>query len=160
MKKIFIISAFVLLFTQVLSAQPRAFGVRLGYGAQELSYQHYVRNQFIEADFGTANFKNIQLHATYNWIIANPGWTTRGQWYFFGGAGIGGGYSSYTSDIRTQYGFIGIAGQIGLEYQFDFPLSLCVDFRPLIGPKFGDGGGFYDEWLCMFLPCVSVRYLF
>jgi len=159
MKRLLLLTALMMtIMTAAANAQPRSIGMRLGYGAQELSYQHYLGNQYLQADLGTANFKDIQLHATYNWIIANPGWTTQGQWYFFGGAGIGGGYFS-ASDVEA-YGFVGIAGQIGLEYQFIFPLSLSVDFRPVLGPKFGNGGGLYDQWRYMFIPCISVRYLF
>lgn len=157
MKKILSIIITVLI-PVIISAQPRSIGARLGYGSQEVSYQHYIGNQFLQADFGTANFKDIQLHATYNWIIANPGWTTKGQWYFFGGAGLGTGY--FSSSDNDPYGFLGIAGLLGLEYQFEFPLSLSVDIRPVIGPKFGDGGGFYNNWAYMFIPCVGVRYLF
>ncbi|MBQ0006452.1 MAG: hypothetical protein KBS57_03505 [Alistipes sp.] len=158
MKRLLIITLSSILSLAALNAQPRSLGGRFGYGSQELSYQHYVRDQFIQFDFGTANFKNIQLHATYNWIIANPAWTTKGNWYLYGGAGIGGGYSN--NKDQNPYGFIGIAGRLGLEYQFEFPLSLSIDFRPLIGPKLGDGGGLYDKWPYIFLPCLGVKYLF
>jgi len=158
MKRILLTALSVVFTLSVLVAQPRGIGFRAGYGAQEISYQHYVGDQFIEGDLGTANFKSIQLHIVYNWIIANPGWTDKGQWYLYGGAGIGGGYSNYYD--YDPYGFVGIAGQLGLEYQFDFPLALSIDFRPLIGPKFGDGGGFYNRWEYMFIPCIGVRYLF
>lgn len=158
MKRLLSITLLSLLSFAVLNAQPRSFGGRFGYGSQELSYQHYVRDQFIQIDFGTANFKNIQIHATYNWIIANPSWTAKGYWYFYGGAGIGGGYSSNTN--QDPYGFLGIAGRLGLEYQFEFPLSLSIDFRPVIGPKFGAGGGFYNKWSYIFLPSLGIKYLF
>lgn len=158
MKRILLTAVLAISVITAVNAQPRAIGGRFGWGAQEVSYQHYIKNQFIEADFGTANFKSIQLHVLYNWIIANPAWTNKGEWYFYGGAGIGGGYSNYSSD--PSYGFIGLAGQLGLEYQFDFPLALSLDIRPVIGPKFGDGGGFYNQWAYMFIPCVGVRYLF
>ena len=41
MKKILIVVAALLGFAVVASAQPRALGVRAGYGG-ELSYQHYM----------------------------------------------------------------------------------------------------------------------
>jgi len=158
MKKILLTAVLTVSVILAANAQPRAIGARLGWGSQEISYQHYIGNQFLEADLGTANFKSIQLYALYNWIIANPGWTSKGEWYIYGGAGIGGGYANFSSD--PSYGYLGVAGQIGLEYQFDFPLALSADFRPLIGPKFGDGGGFYNKWDYMFIPSIGVRYLF
>lgn len=157
MKKVLFIIALTLM-TVVSAAQPRSIGARLGYGAQEVSYQHYLGNQFLQFDLGTANFESIQLHATYNWIIGNPGWTTKGEWYFFGGVGLGTGY--FSSSKNNSYGFLGVAGQLGLEYQFEIPLSLSLDIRPVIAPKFGDGGGLYNKWAYMFIPCLSIRYLF
>jgi len=168
MKRIILLSIAVFASLSVLNAQPRSIGARLGYGA-EVSYQHYVNGNFIEADLGTAGFRSFALHAVHDWIIATPVWTTKGDWAFYGGVGLGAGYYSYSKNEMTegipdtkkhQYGFLGAAGQLGLEYTFWFPMQISVDIRPVIGPKFGDGGGFLDDYYSFFLPFVSVRYMF
>ena len=52
MKKVILIVAAVLGFAVVASAQPRAIGARIGWGA-EISYQHTLgANNFLEADLG------------------------------------------------------------------------------------------------------------
>jgi len=168
MKKIIFLTITILASLYTLNAQPRSIGARLGYGA-EISYQHYFNGNFLEADLGTAGFKSITLHALYDWIIATPVWTTKGDWAFYGGVGLGTGYYNYEKDETVEgiletrehrYGFLGVAGQIGLEYTFWFPLQISVDLRPVIGPKFGDGGGLFNEYKSFFIPFISVRYMF
>ena len=57
MKKIILIAAMICGFAVAASAQPKALGLRFGYGA-ELSYQHNVAGaNFIEADLGLGEFK-------------------------------------------------------------------------------------------------------
>jgi hypothetical protein len=51
MKKILVIALSLLALGAVASAQPRALGIRGGYGA-ELSYQHGLGSNFLEADLG------------------------------------------------------------------------------------------------------------
>ena len=52
MKKIILIAAMICGFAVAASAQPKALGLRFGYGA-ELSDQHNVAGaNFIEADLG------------------------------------------------------------------------------------------------------------
>lgn len=172
MKRTLLIIIAALLSITALNAQPRAIGARLGYGA-EVSYQHYLNGNFIEADLGTSAFRSLQLHVVHNWVIATPVWTTKGDWLFYGGAGLGTGYCNFTETrsysegpmygnvtIDRKYGFLGVAGQLGLEYTFWFPLQISVDIRPVIGPKFGDGGGLYNDYKAFFIPFLSVRYMF
>lgn len=123
MKKIIILAAAILGFTLAVSAQPRAVGGRFGYGA-ELSYQHYMGGaNFIEADLGLGEFKFLNLAATYNFMIAQPDWTSQGEWGFYAGPGI-------AIAAGNEAFNIGIAGQVGLEYTFSFPLQISIDLRP------------------------------
>ena len=151
MKKIIIVAALVLGLATAASAQPKALGLRFGYGA-ELSYQHNIKDyDFIEADLGLGDFAYLNFAGTYNFMIAKPAWTDEGQWGFYAGPGValGAGPSIFN---------IGIAGQVGLEYTFEFPLQLSVDIRPQIGlvsasevSKFGIWGWY---------PHIGVRYAF
>ena len=143
MKKLFLLSVAVLGFAFASSAQDiseNAIGLRLGdsdgFGA-EISYQHALGdNNRLEIDLGWRdgnNYDGFKLAGLYQWI-----WNIEDgfNWY----AGVGGGLGSYSfnnpggKDIDDT--FIFAAGDIGIEYNFDIPLLLSLDFRPEIG--FGD----------------------
>ncbi|MBO8453675.1 MAG: hypothetical protein IAC07_02990 [Bacteroidetes bacterium] len=154
MKKILIIAALMLGTAFAAAAQPRAIGGRLGWGL-EASYQHTVNGaDFVEANLGLFTFNHANATATYNFMIAQPGWTPRGEWGFYAGPGasVGVGFNGGAS--------IAVAGQVGLEYTFWFPLQLSVDLRPQIGVWLNNGAGFYTGGLYGFVPCLSVRYRF
>lgn len=146
MKKIIIAAALVLGFAVAASAQPRALGIRGGYGV-DLSYQHSIGENFIEADLGLGNFAYLNLAATYNFMIANPAWTETGKWGIYAGPGVALG-------IGKDLFNVGLAGQVGLEYTFEFPLQLSLDVRPqigLTGKEFGIWGWY---------PHLGIRYRF
>lgn len=156
MKKIILIAVMALGFAVTAAAQPRAIGARLGYGA-EVSYQHTLGSNFIQADLGLIGFgANLNANATYNWMIAQPQWTDRGEWGFYAGPGAGVGFGGVSG---VGYVNFGVVGMVGLEYTFWFPLQLSIDLRPQIGcvvvPK--SGAGFYFDSWC---PALSVRYRF
>ena len=152
MKKFFIAAALVLGFAVVASAQPRAIGLRLGWGA-EASYQHTVYNEdFVEVDLGLCTFDGLNASAVYNFMIAQPACTDRGYWGFYAGPGLAVGMGGLTTD--SAYFNLGVAGQVGLEYTFWFPLQLSFDIRPVLG--FGFNYGLH--WSVM--PAIGVRYRF
>ena len=84
-------------------------------------------------------------------MIAQPQWTSQGEWGFYAGPGVavglGLGEASYFS--------LAVAGMVGLEYTFNFPLQLSLDVRPQIGLGFGGHG---LHWGLM--PALGVRYRF
>ncbi|MGQ2985331.1 hypothetical protein [Flavobacterium sp.] len=145
MKKL-LLSAFMLIGLAFSSnAQDRnALGLRLGdndgFGG-ELSYQRLLGdNNRLELDLGWRDSKNydaIKLAALYQWV-----WNIEGgfNWY----AGVGGGVGSWEFDNVPAYydgdddsgTFLFAAGDIGIEYNFDIPLMLSLDFRPEL--YFGD----------------------
>lgn len=171
------------------NAQPRAIGGRIGALGTEVSYQHSLGSNFIEANFGVDYFGSpgVKAAALYNFVFARPAWTARGSWGLYAGPGLALGY---VSDLVSQtvkgtsiqgpdgslivvpdtkvkgvhYGFMmALTGQIGLEYTFWFPLQLSVDIRPYIGLHIagdGNGTGFYNNGLFGFIPTVSARYRF
>ena len=146
-------------------AQPRSIGLRLG-GNQELTYQQYLGKEekagktFLQIDLGAFYFKGVQGTVTYNWF-SKP----NRNFIAFGGFGAGGGYSfkdnqwypdflnkkspNYEKNIAKaywfdRYFFVGIVGQIGVEYQFNkVPFAISLDYRPLIGVDFTFKG---DKW--------------
>jgi hypothetical protein len=151
MKKIIIVAALVLGFAAAAAAQPRAIGLRGGYGA-ELSYQHTMGANFVEADLGLV-MDGLNVAATYNFMIAQPQWTDRGEWGFYAGpgaaVGLGLGENSHLN--------VAVAGQVGLEYTFWFPLQLSIDLRPQLGLGFADKATMYFGGWC---PALGVRYKF
>ena len=140
MKKIILIAALVLGFAAAASAQPKAIGLRIGYGA-ELSYQHNVGANFIEADLGLESFKNLGVAATYNFSIAEFG----DGFKFYAGPGIGLGFAESL--------MVGAAGQAGVEYNFaSAPVNISVDVRPYFD--------FMGVGLVGWYPHIGVRYNF
>ncbi len=145
MKKVFLSA--IMLLGLAFSAQSQdisknALGLRLGdndgFGG-ELSYQRGLgSNNRLELDLGwrdTKNYNAYKLIGLYQWV-----WNIEGgfNWY----AGVGGGVGSY--EIEHGPGFEGddsgtflvAAGDIGIEYNFDFPLLISLDLRPEL--YFGD----------------------
>ena len=142
MKKFIMVIAAVLCLSSAAFAQSRALGVRATYGA-ELSYQHSIGSNFVEADLGW--FKNgFYLAGVYDFVFASEG-----NFNFYAGPGAAVGFynDSETSGIN-----LGIAGQLGLEYNFNIPLQLSLDWRPVFNFIHG---GFGWEGIAL-----GIRYRF
>ncbi|GAA3511327.1 hypothetical protein GCM10022393_26380 [Aquimarina addita] len=158
-KRIFIVAAFLLVSTFTINAQdiaPHALGLRLGDSDgvwAEVSYQAGLSSDTrIEIDLGIRSrnsFSAVKLTGIYQWVFNIDGGL---NWYV--GPGIGGGLIDYDNgdDGLESFGFI--AGDVGIEYSFDFPLLISLDFRPEI--YFDDFG---DDDL-NFNVGVSARYQF
>lgn len=130
-----------MLFGIAISAQSQNFsknaiGLRLGsndgYGT-EISFQTRLspKNR-LELDLGFSDNNNesvFKLAGIYQWV-----WKIDSglNWY----AGVGGGLGSWNYDdndeINDNGAFAFIAGDIGIEYNFNFPLQLSLDLRPEI----------------------------
>lgn len=158
MKKSLIVAALLfVLGTASAIAQPRAVGVRLGYGV-EVSYQHGLGNNMLSIDAGLPGFHGIEAAVTYDWI--NPfntqiPWNEKGEWNWSLGVGAAAGW------YWGGYAFVGVAGRVGVEYNFWFPLQLSVEWRPAFGPDFGKNHcGFYTGGLYAGGIAIGVRYKF
>lgn len=138
MKKLLLVIFVVFGFSLSSHAQSvaqNALGLRLGdsdgFGT-EISYQRGLsENNRLELDLGWVNRHRhdaFRLVGVYQWV-----WNIEAgfNWYAGVGAGIG------ARDFHNNYsgnGFFGLlAGDIGIEYDFDFPLLISLDFRPEIG---------------------------
>ena len=159
MKKLFLLSISILGFTFAASAQnisDNAIGLRLGdsngLGA-EVSYQRALGdNNRLEADLGWRNgndYNALQLTGLYQWVFPLDG---SFNWY----VGAGGGISVFDGKNLlkgTDETALFVAGDIGVEYDFDIPLLLSLDFRPTLG--FGDFSDDLD-----FDIALGIRYQF
>ncbi len=160
MKNLFITTLAILGFATFSYAQnisPNAIGLRLGdsdgFGA-EVSYQRALGdNNRLEADLGWRtgnNYEGFKLAGLDQWV-----WNIDGgfNWY----AGVGGGLGSYSYDLPNvnddSETFVFAAGDVGIEYDFDIPLLLSLDFRPEFG--FGDYRDDLD-----FDIALGIRYQF
>jgi len=166
MKKLFLFSIALICFTLTTTAQDisdNAIGLRLGdsdgLGA-EISYQHALgSNNRLELDLGWRDGKNydgFKLAGLYQWV-----WNIEDSFNWCAGVGGGLGSFGYNDNKGNDFNdtFIFAAGDIGIEYNFDIPLMLSLDFRPEIG--FGDdyNNDFNNSGLG-FDIALSIRYQF
>ncbi len=146
MKKTIITTVILLVVGFTVNAQEiskNALGLRLGgnngFGG-EISYQARLStNNRLEFDLGWRdgkNFDGYKITGLYQWVMPIE---NRFNWYL----GVGGGVGSYNFndnrfDERNDYTdtFVFAAGNIGIEYNFNIPLLISLDFRPELG--FGD----------------------
>jgi hypothetical protein len=140
MKKV-LLSAFLLIGLAFSSRaqEKNAIGLRLGdndgFGG-EVSYQRRLSSDNrLEFDLGwrdSRHYDAIKLAGLYQWV-----WNIDGgfNWY----AGVGGGLGSWeyndddlpppnNDDDSGVFAFV--AGDIGIEYNFDIPLQISLDLRP------------------------------
>ncbi len=162
MKKTILVVLIAICSSAFVNAQEisnNAIGLRLGdndgLGA-EISYQMKLSNtNRLEADLGFRNHDNydaFKLSGIYQWV-----WQIDGgfNWYAGFGAGVGSwsikdGYNGNDDDGV----FLNADGNIGIEYNFDAPILISLDFRPEIG-LIGD----YGDGTALDLA-LSVRYQF
>jgi len=128
-----------MLFGIAISAQSQNFsknaiGLRLGSNdgfGTEISYQTKLSTKNrLELDLGwrnSDNEDNFKLTGVYQWV-----WNLDGglNWYAGVGAGVGSWRYDDNHGIDENGTFAFVAGDLGIEYNFDFPLQLSLDIRP------------------------------
>lgn len=162
---------FLTCFLSSLSAQDisdNAVGLRLGdsdgFGA-EISYQRLLgRYTRAEIDFGYRDSREhdaVKLTALYQWVHS----IDRGLNWFYG---FGGGVGSVTFEPvpnennpnvieEVDGGFFAlVAGDVGIEYNFDIPVLVSLDIRPEYGVI---GFGNFDNRF-NFDIALGIRYQF
>jgi len=161
MKKalLFLFVSFAFLLTaNSQNVSKNAIGLRLGdndgFGT-EINYQRGLsesnRLEFGLSWHGHDKFNSFKLVGLYQWVFPLDG---NFNWYV--GAGGGVGQVNFDDDFPgdpDDETFILAAGDIGIEYNFNIPLLLSLDFRPEIG--FGDYRDDFD-----FDLGLGIRYQF
>ena len=161
MKQIILLAITLIGSSFMLQAQDfsnNAIGLRLGdsdgFGA-EVSYQRSLSdNNRLELDLGWRSgntYDGFKITGLHQWV-----WHLDGDFNWY--AGVGGGFGSFDFDNypgNKDYSetFIFAAGDIGIEYNFDIPLQMSLDFRPELG--FGDFNDDLD-----FDIALGIRYQF
>ena len=131
--------------TSAQEVSDNAVGLRFGGGngaGGEISYQKVLgANNRLEIDLGLANeFTNFKATGLYQWV-----WNLEEQFNWY--AGVGGGIVS-----TNGTGIYGV-GVVGVEYNFDVPVLLSIDYRPQAAIAGGLDGLNSDV-------ALSVRYQF
>ena len=122
-------------------------GVDAGHGG-EISFQTGLgKSNRLELDLGFNSYSNsysgLQLSGIYQWVWGLEQITDGLNWY----VGVGGTAGSYSSGLG-----LAVVGQLGIEYNFNIPLQISLDWRPsFLNPNYSDG--YYGNGL-------SVRYRF
>lgn len=144
MKNTFLIVLAFIGFAITAQAQgiaDNALGIRIGDNdgiGTEINYQRALNeNNRLEFGLGWNGGDKVdifKLTGLYQWVFVLDG---NFNWYVGAGGGVG--------QVNFDKGFAGdnddetfffAAGDIGIEYDFDIPLLISLDFRPEIG--FGD----------------------
>ncbi len=118
------IMLFVLVMSMVsaINAQvsKKAIGLRFNYSGAEATYQHPLGNaNRLEFDLGLNSY-GLGLNGVYQWVWDLSAVAPGVNWYAGAGAALG---------VYSKSFGIGILGQIGIEYNFEVPLQLSLDYR-------------------------------
>lgn len=129
-----------------------AIGLRLGDNdgfGPEVNYQRALgENNRLELGFAWHNHRHhdaVKLTGIYQWV-----WNIDGGFNWYAGPGAGLGvvnynykYDEYPYKKRKESEFYGfITGDVGIEYNFDFPLLISLDIRPQINIGYHDDVNF------------------
>ncbi len=121
-----------------------AIGVRIGDSGgfgPEVNYQRTLGdNNRLELGLGwqsDRNYDTAKLTGIYQWV-----WNIDGSFNWYAGPGAGVGlerYEYYDTDspfnnkkYRDSEAFVFVTGDVGIEYNFDFPLLVSLDVRPRV----------------------------
>jgi hypothetical protein len=146
MKKMFLIILLVAGFGWQATSQEiakNAIGLRFGDSdgfGPEINYQRGLGdNNRLELGLGWNSKRDldaIKLTGIYQWV-----WNIDGGFNWYAGPGAGLGIVSYDYDDNRNDEtdiFAFITGDIGIEYNFDFPLLISLDLRPQINLGYVD----------------------
>ncbi len=148
-------------FSNAQDISKNAIGLRLGDSdgvGPGINYQRALgENNRLELDLGWrdgSKYDAFKLAGLYQWV-----WQLDGNfnWYVGAGGGIGSiSVDNVPRGVDDSDTFIFAAGDIGIEYNFDIPLLLSLDFRPEIG--FGNDD--FDTNDLDFDIALGIRYQF
>lgn len=150
MKKSFLLILTIVALGLQANAQEiskNAIGIRLsesdGFGP-EVNYQRAVgddnRLELGLAFHSKRDWDAVKLTGIYQWV-----WNIDGGFNWYAGPGAGAGFVSYdryynnNNDFdRESDAFAFLTGDVGIEYNFDFPLLVSFDFRPQVNLGYRD----------------------
>jgi hypothetical protein len=154
-KTLFII-ALIFLTVSTSNAQEYTTGAGLRLGRyQGITVKHFIKKGTAIEGILATQYGGFFIAGLYE-KQQNAFDTPHLDWYYGVGAHIGswdGGHSDNWVSNGESYTTIGIDGIIGLEYTFDVPVNLGLDWKPAF--NFSSPSGFWFDGLSL-----SVRYTF
>ena len=152
MKKLFLTVALLIAITSFTQAQTmdKAIGIRATNGA-ELSFQNPLSSSTrLEVDLGLYHSGSFFLTGIHQWVFDLSSLSNGFNWY----VGLGPQLGIWDNGNNNSDFGLGVAAQIGLEYNFNIPLQLSLDYRPgwMIIPN--GAGGMWDG------VALGIRYRF
>lgn len=170
MKKIIIALVALVVLGGSASAQWN-MGARInegwGLGAEFSMQKLFSESNRLEIDLGLSWWGGLGAHHMYTTVTGAYHWTfpiVAGlQWFVGPGAQLGLQLYRYDDnhDSDETHFRLAAVGQVGIEYNFDFPLQLAIDARPgvdLLG--FGKHDGHVDITPWVYSYAFSIRYRF
>lgn len=160
MKKGILLLVLAVLLAAALSAQAnsKALGLRFGYDAQEISYQLPLNDtKRLELTLGVNTFgrntagnfcRGAALNGVYQFVSDLSAIANGLNWY----VGVGA-----AALLHGDLFGVGALGQIGIEYNFNSPIQLSLDYRPGFYYLPGTVDLYRFSWNA---PCFAVRYRF
>ena len=132
MKKMILTFALIVstVVTLMGQADSKAIGIRFAneFNGGELTFQTPLGHaNRLELNLGLNSWSNsnsgIQLTGIYQWVWGLNQVATGLNWYL----GLGPSLGTYNSNFG-----IGVVGQLGIEYNFNIPLQISLDWRPTL----------------------------
>ena len=151
MKKLLLAISLFIAVVSITQAQTmdKAIGIRITDGA-ELSFQNPLGSSTrAELDLGVYGNNTFLLTGIHQWVF---GLQEGLNWY----AGLGPQVGLWDKlDHSGKHFALGVAGQVGIEYNFNAPIQVSLDYRPgwMIIPT----GHNYMSW---FAVALGLRYRF
>ncbi len=157
MKTFYLSLVFFLAFANVSLAQnisDNAIGLRFGSShglGSEISYQRKLSKiNRLEGNLGWSNssdYNAYKITGIYQWV-----WNIEDNFNWY--AGVGAGIENWNSKNNDSDSFLYASGNVGIEYEFDIPLLLSLDFRPEIGKN-----NYYNDTFNSNVA-LAIKYLF
>jgi hypothetical protein len=158
MKKLIVLLAFVAVSATAVSAQnyDKAIGLRLNYGvAFDFKWNVNDLNSW-NFNLSFPAFRGFQASGAFqwNWPLGDLG--VGGQGFnAYAGPAVGVGYLSFE---KYRGASLGIGAHGGVEYKFNIPIALAIDYKPMVTYVTGDASGIWPTGLWDF--GLVVRYTF
>jgi len=155
-RKLLFILSYTILTISISEAQEYNTGVGFRLGSyQGITVKHFLnRGSAIEGILATQynGFYIAGLYEKQQMAFDTP----HLDWFYGVGGHMGSwraGHNYHWENNGKNYTAIGIDGIIGLEYTFDFPLNIGLDWKPAF--NFTSPSGFWGDGIAF-----SVRYAF
>lgn len=154
-------------------AQPRSLGGVFSYSAVEVAYQHQkTGTTFFEFNAGLdigdmaggkTPVPGVKAAFTYNFIFWGKDFSSGTLSTY---AGVGAAVGLVENEKPFSDLTAGLCGRIGMEYRFQVPVIISLDFSPVLGMQvdLGQGSAALDTYVKgltrAYHPRIGIRYCF